>query len=105
MGKPEWSNMHTVVKVGDVISVDAFLNGWVPGRVQGYTTDGQVRVKATADRPGYRRGEEFTARPNEVTPRPHIFTRNRQYRIRGSWEFDGLAAEHQPRWASPADGN
>jgi hypothetical protein len=30
-----------------------------------------------------------------------VYTRNGKYRIRGSWEFDGLAAEHQPRWADP----
>lgn len=96
---PAWSNMHTGVKVGDLVYVDAFRSSWLPGRVEGYTSGGEVQVKLTAARPGYRRGEVISQRSNNVVPRKHVYTRNGQYRIRGSWEFDRLATEHQPVWA------
>lgn len=103
MGKPDWSNMHTVAEVGTPVYVDAFRSGWVPGKVTGYTTAGEVLVTASAERPGYRRGEEFSARPNDVTPRKHRYVKGGKYYVRGSWEFKGLAPEHQPAWATPGD--
>jgi hypothetical protein len=95
--------MHTVAEIGTPVYVDAFLSGWVPGKVTGYTADGMVLVTASADRPGYKRGEQFSARPNAVTPRKHRYVKGGQYFVRGSWEFTGLAPEHQPRWADPSD--
>lgn len=91
---------QTTVKPNDLVFYDGFRCGLIPCKVTGYSSDGQVTVKVTAARRAYPLGESFAARPNDVIPRAHVYTRNGHYRIRGTWRFDGLADQFQPQWAN-----
>jgi hypothetical protein len=91
---------ETKVRPNDLVYYDGFLCGLIPCKVTGYSSDGKVTVKVTAARKAYKLGESFAARPNDVIPRGHVYTRNGHFRIGGTWRFEGLADEFQPRWAS-----
>ncbi len=91
---------ETTIRPNDLVYVDAFLCGLIPCKVTGYGSDGTVTVKVTAERRAFKRGESFAARPNDVIPRGHVYTRNGHIMIRGTWRFDGLPDDFQPRWAS-----
>lgn len=88
----------TVIGPGDLIFLDSF-SGLVPAKVTGYATWGDIKVQITAERGAYRRGEHTTFTPSHCVPRKHVRTRRGHYRIFGSWTFDGLADQFQPRWA------
>jgi hypothetical protein len=89
----------TTVGPNGLVFYDAFRCGLIPCKVTGYSSDGMVTVKVTATRPAFPLGESLAARPNDVIPRGHVYTRNGHIRIRGTWRFEGLAEEFQPRWA------
>jgi hypothetical protein len=91
---------ETTVRPNDLVYYDGFLCGLIPCKVTGYSSDGKVTVKVTAARPAFALGEGIAARPNDVIPRSHVYTSNGRIRVRGTWRFEGLANEFQPRWAS-----
>lgn len=91
--------MKTIVKIGRQAYLDTLFGGLIPVVVRGYSPDGEIIVTVTADHMGYRKEETFPARPIAVVPRSHVRTRalGKKF-IVGSWEFDGLAAEFQPKF-------
>ncbi|MGK5496420.1 hypothetical protein [Streptomyces sp. URMC 125] len=54
----------------------------------GHEIRGRIKVKVTADRPGYRRGEVFTQDAYRVVPRKHVYTRRGQYRINTAYRWE-----------------
>ena len=90
----------TTVRVGDLVFFDSF-SGLIPTKVVGYTQDGRIRLKVTANRRlgGYLSGEYINSLPSSCIPRNHTYSRQRMRIISGTWRFEGLDEMYQPRWA------
>lgn len=71
---------------GCLAYIDSFMSGLVPCRVLSIKKDvvtTVARVRVTADRIGYRKGEELNLRTSIVVPRPALrTTKLGQFRIR-----------------------
>ncbi|GAA3012667.1 hypothetical protein [Actinokineospora diospyrosa] len=88
----------TVVRVGDLVFLDAYLVGLVPAKVTGYTAHGNIEITITATRRGHQRGDETTSGPNYCVPRAHVRWHDGRHEISGRWRFEGLPREFQPSW-------
>jgi len=80
----------TIMRRGDLAYVETVFNGLIPVKILDQaahrtatrTVDG-VKVKVTAERGAYRRGEVMTVEEQAVIPRSHVFRRGGNLYVRG----------------------